>query len=191
MLKRLIITNLAIIENIDTAFKDGFTVLTGETGAGKSLVIDSLSLLLGARASSELIRQGEEKATIKGYFSIEKTALNALLNRLNVPTSEEGIIVERTISKAKSNIKINGTPISLNDLNKIAPYLADIHSQFDYEKILNPENYLGIIDGFSSPLISSYKKEYLSALVAYKAKKNEYEALVEKAATFTNTNTKN
>ncbi len=180
MLKRLFITNLAIIENIDTTFKDGFTVLTGETGAGKSLVIDSLSLLLGARASSELIRQGEEKAIIKGYFSVDKPALNALLNRLNISTSEEGIVVERIIGKSKSSIKINGTPISLNDLNRIAPFLADIHSQFDYEKILNPENYLGIIDGFSSELISSYKKEYLSALMAYKTKKNEYEVLLEK-----------
>ena len=147
MLNRLIITNLAIIENIDVSFKDGFTVLTGETGAGKSLVIDSLSLLLGERASAELIRQGEDKACIKGYFSINKPQLNALLTKLNIP-NDGNLIIERTIGRNKNNIKVNNVSISLADLTKIASFIADIHSQFDYGKILNPENYLGIIDGF-------------------------------------------
>lgn len=180
MLKRLIITNLAIIENIDTAFKDGFTVLTGETGAGKSLVIDSLSLLLGARASSELIRQGEEKATITGYFSSNKPSLNAQLINLAIPTNGEEIVIERTISKNKNVIKINGANVSLGDLSKIASFLADIHSQFDYAKILNPENYLEIIDGFSNELISAYKKDYRLSLNEYKEIKNEYDSLLEK-----------
>jgi len=78
MLKRLTITNLAIIENIDVSFGEGFTVLTGETGAGKSLVIDSLSLLLGARASNELIRQGEDSASIRGVFAVKNRNLNAI-----------------------------------------------------------------------------------------------------------------
>mgnify|MGYP002711540304 CR=1 FL=1 len=112
MLNRLSITNLAIIENIDVTFKDGFTVLTGETGAGKSLVIDSLSLLLGARASAELIRQGEEKAIIKGYFSLNKPQLNALLSKLNIPNEGE-IIIERTIGRNKNSIKVNNVSISL------------------------------------------------------------------------------
>ena len=75
MLKRLTITNLAIIENIDVSFGEGFTVLTGETGAGKSLVIDSLSLLLGARASNELIRAGEDSASIRGVFAVKNRIL--------------------------------------------------------------------------------------------------------------------
>ena len=179
MLTRLSITNLAIIENIDVTFKDGFTVLTGETGAGKSLVIDSLSLLLGERASSELIRQGEDKAIIKGYFSLNKPALNALLAKLNIQNGGN-IIIERTIGRSKNSIKVNNISISLADLTKIATYIADIHSQFDYEKILNPENYLGIIDGFSFELVSSYKNEYTSLLNQYKAKKEEYFSLLEK-----------
>lgn len=179
MLNRLSITNLAIIENIDVTFKDGFTVLTGETGAGKSLVIDSLSLLLGARASAELIRQGEEKAIIKGYFSLNKPQLNALLSKLNIPNEGE-IIIERTIGRNKNSIKVNNVSISLAELTKISSYIADIHSQFDYEKILNPENYLGIIDGFSFELISSYKNEYTSLLNQYKQKKEEYFSLLER-----------
>ncbi|MCH3909151.1 MAG: DNA repair protein RecN [Bacilli bacterium] len=180
MLKRLTITNLAIIENIDVTFKDGFTVLTGETGAGKSLVIDSLSLLLGARASNELIRSGEDSALIRGVFEFNSPQLEAILFNLSIPTANNEILIERTISKTRNLIKVNGTSVSLNDLNKISKYLADIHSQFDFEKILNPENYLGIIDGFSYEMTSSYKKEYQERLQAYKEKKQAYEAMLER-----------
>jgi DNA repair protein RecN (Recombination protein N) len=182
MLKRLTITNLAIIENIDCSFKEGFTVLTGETGAGKSLVIDSLSLLLGARASSELIRAGQDNATIVGQFELHSPQLDAILLSLNVPSQAGQITIERTIGRTRSNIKVNGTSISLNDLNKIAKYLADIHNQFDFEKILNPDNYLEIIDGFSYELTSNYKKDYGALLLDYKAKKSDYETLMAKKA---------
>ena len=182
MLKRLTITNFAIIENIDCSFKEGFTVLTGETGAGKSLVIDSLSLLLGARASSELIRAGQDNATIVGQFELHNPQLDAILLGLNVPSQAGQITIERMIGRTRSNIKVNGTSISLNDLNKIAKYLADIHNQFDFEKILNPDNYLEIIDGFSYELTANYKKDYGAFLLDYKAKKADYEALMAKKA---------
>jgi len=180
MLKRLTITNLAIIENIDVSFRDGFTVLTGETGAGKSLVIDSLSLLLGARASSELIRSGEDSATIRGVFELRNPQLDAILNQLSISDPDNVITIERSIGKNKSSIKVNGIAISLADLNRIAKYLADIHNQFDFEKILNPENYLEIIDGFSYELTATYKKDYGDLLSLYKSKKAEYTALLEK-----------
>ena len=180
MLKRLTITNLAIIENIDVSFGEGFTVLTGETGAGKSLVIDSLSLLLGARASNELIRQGEDSASIRGVFAVKNRNLNAILMSLEIPENDGEIVVSRILSKAGTKIKVNGVSITLQDLLRISKYLADIHSQFDFEKILNPENYLGIIDGFSSELISSYKKDYSLLLSEYRARKKEYEALLAK-----------
>lgn len=171
MLKRLVISNFAIIENIDISFQDGFTVLTGETGAGKSLVIDSLSLLLGERASNELIRQGEDKATVQGFFEVHKPKLSAFLKKLGV--KEEGeLLVERTISKTKNMVRVNGTSISLGDLQKIGPYLADIHSQFDFAKILNPENYLSIVDGFNRDLIESYQENYRSSLEEYKKAKD-------------------
>jgi len=180
MLKRLTITNLAIIENIDVSFREGFTVLTGETGAGKSLVIDSLSLLLGARASSELIRSGEDSATIRGVFELRNPQLDAILNQLSISDPDNVITIERSIGKNKSFIKVNGIAISLADLNRIAKYLADIHNQFDFEKILNPENYLEIIDGFSYELTATYKKDYGDLLSLYKSKKAEYAALLEK-----------
>lgn len=182
MLNRLTINNLAIIENIDVSFKEGFTVLTGGTGAGKSLIIDSLSLLLGERASSELIRGGEDKATIRGYFRLHSPRLEAILSSLGVESNDGEILIERVISKTKSQVKVNGVGISLSDLNKISKYLADIHNQFDFEKILNPENYLEIIDGFSYELTNNYKNEYTSLLNAYKARKGEYNDLLAKKA---------
>lgn len=111
---------------------------------------------------------------------MQKPVLEALLTRLGVDWKEGNILIERAIGRTRNTIKVNGTQISLADLEKIAPYLADIHSQFDFEKILNPENYLGIIDGFSRELIATYQKAYSSALMTYKAKKAEYIALVEK-----------
>lgn len=180
MLKRLCINNLAIISNIDSTFEDGFSVLTGETGAGKSLVIDSLSLLLGSRASTELIRKGEEKAIVKGYFEVNKPQLEALFLKLNIPYNQGEIEIERVIGRNKSYIKVNNTPTNLLDLSKIAPYLADIHSQFDFEKILNEDNCLGIIDGFSFDLISSYKEKYQVALNQYKVAKEAYSSLLDK-----------
>ena len=180
MLNRLVINNLAIFENIDISFKDGFSVLMGETGAGKSLMIDSLSLLLGARASSELIRQGANKATVKGYFSISRPELNAYLSKINVPNNDDEIVIERNISPTKNVVKINGVNVSLNDLIYISKFIANIHSQFDFEKILNPENYLDIIDGFSADLTNRLKEEYKSSLNEYKQKKKDYEDLLAK-----------
>lgn len=182
MLKRLIIHNLAIFENVDVSFQDGFSVLLGETGAGKSLMIDSLSLLLGMRASSELIRSGENKASVTGYFSIERPELSAYLSKINVPMHDDEIVVERIIGINKNAVKINSVPVSLNDLIKISKYLANIHSQFDFEKILNPENYLDVIDGFSFELSTRLKDEYTSLLNQYKEKKEEYSLLLEKKA---------
>ncbi len=180
VLKSLSIKNLAIIENIDISFSDGFSVLTGETGAGKSLVIDSLSLLLGARASTELIRQGEEKAVIKGEFVLESKVLEALLGKSDIPWKEGAITIERSIGRTRNLIKINGVAATLADLERFAPYIADIHNQLDFAKILNPDNYLSIIDGFSRELLSSYKKEYLEAYSDYRKKKQEYEEAIEK-----------
>ncbi len=182
MLNRLVINNLAIFENIDISFKDGFSVLMGETGAGKSLMIDSLSLLLGSRASSELIRQGTSKALVRGYLSSNKPELMAYLSKINVPLNGDEIIIERVISGNKNTVKINSMVVTLNDLMYVSKYLANIHSQFDFEKILNPENYLDILDGFSSELTKRLKDEYTSLLNQYKEKKNEYNDLLSKKA---------
>ena len=174
MLERLIVSNFAIIENIDISFKDGLTVLTGETGAGKSLIIDSLSLLLGERAQLEMIRTGSDKAEITGIFSVNNIHLTALLNSLNISTIDSKIKVQRIISQSKSYIKVNDVNITLNDLKKISKYLADIHMQFDMQKLLNPENYLEIVDGFKYDTTREYLSKYLNSLDSFKEKRKEY-----------------
>ena len=180
MLHQLSIHNFAIIENIEVTLDAGLTILLGETGAGKSLIIDSLSLLLGERASTELIRNGEDKATIKGVFSINNIHLKSTLDKLGIVVLDDLITVERIISPNKSLIKVNGVSITLGDLKEISKYLADIHMQFDNQRILNPDNFLEIIDGFKLELTNDYKKKYLDTLSVFKEKQSLYFNLVKK-----------
>ncbi len=181
MLKKLSVKNFAIIEDIDISFKDGLTVLTGETGAGKSLIIDCISLLLGERANLEMIRHGEEKAIIVGDFTFNNVHLSSLLDKLNIEYSNNSISITRVISSTRSYIKVNDVVISLNDLKKISKYLADIHLQFDMTKLLNRENYLEIVDGFKSDLIEEYRSKYDSSLEELKQENERYNALLARA----------
>ena len=182
MLERLNVKNFAIIEDIDISFKEGLTVLTGETGAGKSLIIDSIDLLLGERASVEMIRNGEEKAQITGTFIYKNQRLESELNKLDIPYDNHQVIISRTISPNKSTIKVNGKVVTLNELKTISKYLADIHQQFDMVKLLNKDNYLEIIDGFRFELVNEYKEKYLLNLSALKQKEAEFVALKNKIA---------
>ena len=174
MLKKLSIKNFAIIEDVSISFKSGLTVLTGETGAGKSLIIDSINLLLGERANSELIRNGEDKAVIIGEFSFNNKRLEATLDKLDIEHFNNELVISRTISNNKSVVKVNNRVISVGELKEISKYLADIHQQFDMVKLLNKENYLEIVDGFRYELINEYKDKYLSSLSSLKDKEKEY-----------------
>lgn len=174
MLNKLSIKNFAIIEDISISFKSGLTVLTGETGAGKSLIIDSINLLLGERANSELIRNGEDKAVIIGEFSFNNKRLEATLDKLDIEHFNNELVISRTISNNKSVVKVNNRVISVGELKEISKYLADIHQQFDMVKLLNKENYLEIVDGFRYELINEYKDKYLSSLSSLKNKEKEY-----------------
>ncbi|MBO4285773.1 MAG: AAA family ATPase, partial [Bacilli bacterium] len=135
MLNRLTVKNFAIIEDIDITLEDGLTVLTGETGAGKSLIIDTIDLLLGERASTEMIRNGKEKAEIIGYFNVKNPRISSILSNLDVDYLDGEITISRTISQNKNTIKINDKTVTLNELKSLAKYLADIHQQFDMVKL--------------------------------------------------------
>ncbi len=180
MLKRLVVSNFAIIENIDISFNNGLTVLTGETGAGKSLIIDSLNLLLGDRAQLEMIRTGFDKAEITGFFTITNIHLKAILDNLKIPYLGDEVKVYRVIGTSKSFIKVNDTLVTLQELKKIAKYLADIHMQFDTQKLLSSDNYLEIVDGFKYDLINEYLHAYKEALDDFKEKEKNYQSLVLK-----------
>lgn len=181
MLKKLHIENFVTIDNITINFYDGLSIITGETGAGKSLMIDSLSLLLGERASLDMIRQGEEKAYIEAEFQENNQFLKAFLNKLGIFDTEK-IIIKRTISQTKSIAKINDVSVSVNDLKTVGSLLADIHLQFEVTKIFDNENYLGIIDGFKSDLIEEYVKKYNDSLDELIIEKKKYEDLLNRQA---------
>ena len=183
MLIKLKVQNFAIIEDIALDLKSGLTVLTGETGAGKSLIIDCIGLLLGERAASEMIRQGEDKATVEGLFDNDSPILRATLEKLNIPFDGK-LDIKRTISTSRNVIKINDETVSLADLNTIASLLADIHLQFDSVKLFASENYLSMVDGFSERLIGEYLGKYHVSLEELKNQNNHYLALVKRIEEF-------
>lgn len=184
MLIKLKVQNFAIIEDIEIAFKDGLTVLTGETGAGKSLIIDCIGLLLGERAASEMIRQGEDKATVIGVFDNLSPMVKGALEKANVPEKDGLIEIKRTISASKNVVKINDTTVTLNDLKNIMSLMADIHQQFDMVKLFNNENYLAMVDGFNSRLIKQYLDAYLDSYALLKKQNEQYRSLVKKIDEF-------
>ncbi len=184
MLIKLKVQNFAIIEDIEIDFKDGLTVLTGETGAGKSLIIDCIGLLLGERAASEMIRQGEEKAIVQGVFDNNTPLLRAALEKAGVPEKDGLIEIKRTISSTKNVVKINDTTITLNELKYIMSLIADIHQQFDMVKLFNNENYLAMVDGFNSRLVNQYLDKYLLSFSVLKEQASSYNALVKRIDEF-------
>lgn len=179
MLKSLSVTNFAIIDHIDLNFVSGMTVITGETGAGKSLIIDAISLLLGDRASAEMIRHQADKAVIIGTFIIEDDILKSVLNGLKIEAFDNQITIRREINgQNKNTIKINDTPITLQQLKELSHHLADIHSQFDSQRLINPANYLELIDGFKTGMMTSYMEKYHHFLEKYRTDYAKYQRLL-------------
>ena len=183
MLIKLKVQNFAIIEDVELDFKSGLTVLTGETGAGKSLIIDCIGLLLGERAASEMIRQGEEKAIVSGVFDNDSPLLRAQLEKLNIPFDGR-LDIKRTITGQRNIVKVNDESISLGDLKTIASLLADIHLQFDSVKLFAPENYLSMVDGFSERLVNEYLDKYHASLGLLKKQNDRYNELVKRIEEF-------
>lgn len=177
MLATLNVKNFAIIDNIQIDFSDGFTVLTGETGAGKSLIIDAISLLFGERASNDLIRYGESKAIIEGYFSNYDQNIITLLKDYDIEFDlNEFLIIKRELyANGKSICKINNQTVSLSQLKEISLYIGDIHSQLETFGLINPKNYLKFID---STKISELVMLYNNSLLEYKQLKKEYDELI-------------
>ena len=173
MLTSLTVSNFAIIDNISIEFEDKLSVLTGETGAGKSLIIDAIGLLLGERASSSMVRQDADKAIIEGVFCNYNPRINEILEEIGIDNSDDTLIVKREINKnGKSISRINGFVVTLNQLESIAGLLADIHTQLDTKKLFDVRNYVEFVDNeVSNGILNDYLKcreEYFNAYKAYK-----------------------
>lgn len=181
MLLSLHIENIAVIKSVDFDFTPGFMVLTGETGAGKSIVIDSINLLLGAKAERELIRNGEVQAMVSGLFGeLSDFTVNSL-SELGIGVDDDGtVLVQRTISlDGKNKIMLNGRSVSLTVLRSVMPYLISIHGQNDTANLVNSRNHLELIDVYAgcTDLLRDYRSAY-SVLEAIRKDKNE---LIKKA----------
>ena len=184
MLKKLQVSNYAIIENLSLDFYEGMTVLTGETGAGKSIIVDAISLLLGDRASKDMIASDKDSAKVIGVFVLDNSNIKRILKKYEIDYDDE-IQIERTINQEDKNIvKINNQVSSLKVLKELAIHLADIHSQFDTNRLINPENYLSLIDNYRKEKVSSYLIDYNNDLDLYRQAYHKYnKALKEKENT--------
>lgn len=164
MLSSLHVENLAVIKSIDVDFSKGFIALTGETGAGKSIIIDSINLLLGAKADKELIRHGECAAMVSGVFSsLSEAEINVLYENGISDDGEGNVLIQRTVSSdGKSQIKINGRTVTLSVLKNVSPLLVNIHGQNDTVSLTEPKKQLELLDTYAenSSLLEHYKIAY-------------------------------
>lgn len=177
MLEKLCVQNFAIIEDLTVEFHSGMTVLTGETGAGKSLIIDTISLLLGARADSDMIRYGQNMARVEGIFE-SSPFLTVLLGKYGIPPADKITVLREIYDTSKNSIKINQHTVSLAILKNIAVYLADIHIQNDTYRLFNPENDLELLDPKEDEAFDHLLAEYSRRLYAYLENIREYEHIV-------------
>lgn len=179
MLERLNVKNFAIIEDLIVDFSSGMTVLTGETGAGKSLIIDTISLLLGARADSDMIRYGEKSASICGTFTSNNSVIDELLNKYEIPVYDKITILREIADSGKNIIKINNHQVTLSMLKNISVHLADIHIQNDTYKLFNPDSYLLILDPKNDSKFDKLLTDYLMNYSKYLEALKEYNHIKE------------
>ena len=169
MLLEISIKNFAIIEAISLNFEKGMTVLTGETGAGKSIIIDAMNMMLGARATTDVIRHGAPKAEIEGLFSVENShALQMIFDEQGIELGDEIIIRREILQNGRSVSRVNGQMVNLSVLRSIGQYLVDIHGQHDQEELMRPQLHIQMLDGFGEADFLELKQAYQTNFDAYR-----------------------
>ena len=169
MLLEISIKNFAIIESISLNFEQGMTVLTGETGAGKSIIIDAMNMMLGARATTEVIRHGAPKAEIEGLFSIESNrALEEIFDEQGLELSDEIIIRREILQNGRSISRVNGQMVNLSVLRTIGQQLVDIHGQHDQEELMRPHRHIQMLDEFGDTSFFELKEAYQASFDNYR-----------------------
>lgn len=168
MLKTLCIENIAVIEKADIEFSKGFNVLTGETGAGKSIVVDSINAILGERTSKELVRAGSENAFVTAYFEDINSEVKQKLNEFDLPCEDDGtLMLSRKISaQGKSTCRINGSVCTVSMLKEVGNLLVNIHGQHDSQTLLNADYHYRFVDMYGSldGVLDEYKQSFKQLL---------------------------
>lgn len=168
MLKTLVIENIAVIKKAQIEFTSGLNVLTGETGAGKSIVVDSINAILGERTSRELVRADSDNAFVNAYFEDINDDVKLKLNEYDIPIEEDGsLLLSRKISAGgKSVCRVNGLPVTVGILKDIGTHLVNIHGQHDSQALLNPDFHYKFVDAYADcdELLAEYKDSFKSFL---------------------------
>jgi len=169
MLLEISIKNFAIIQSISLNFEEGMTVLTGETGAGKSIIIDAMNMMLGARATTDVIRNGAPKAEIEGLFSLENSrVLQEIFDEQGLELSDEIIIRREILQNGRSISRVNGQMVNLSVLKAIGQQLVDIHGQHDQEELMRPHRHIQMLDEFGDADFFELKEAYQTSFDDYR-----------------------
>ena len=177
MLQELTIKDFAIIQDLNLSFNRGMTVLTGETGAGKSIIIDAVGLLAGGRGSSEFIRHGATKCVLEALFSLDgNPGTHELLKTYGIDSDEDTVIIQRDIHRSgKSVCRINGRLVTIAILRLIGESIIDIHGQNEHQELMNPERHLSMLDQFGDKELFLLKKSYQETYTHYRQVKKAYD----------------
>ncbi|MBC6295727.1 DNA repair protein RecN [Listeria sp. FSL L7-1517] len=178
MLQEMTIKNFAIIESLSLRFQEGMTVLTGETGAGKSIIIDALGLLVGGRGSTDFIRHGEERLELQGLFALAEdnaACRNALLEN-GIDATDDMVVLERSLFRSgKNSCRINGKLVTTVLLRQVGSKLIDIHSQHEHQELMNEEFHLSLLDRFAADKIKPVLTKYQTYFKEYQTISKEWE----------------
>ena len=175
MLLNVSVKNLALIKESDIYFKDGMNILSGETGAGKSIIIGSINIALGGKVNKEMVRSGEDHAMVELVFKVDRESTRKKLEDAGVTLEDGEVIVTRKIVNGRSITKVNGETFPVSALRDITALLIDIDGQHDHQSLLKVDKHIGILDEFAATEISDVKNDVLKAYNAYVDAKNELE----------------
>ncbi len=177
MLLNLHVKNFAIIDEVEVYFKDNLNILTGETGAGKSIIIGSINVALGGKVTKDIIRKGADYALVELLFQVEDRDVLTAIGELDVPLEDDQIIISRKIMNGKSICKVNGETVTTNVLKSIASLLIDIHGQHEHQSLLYKEKHLEIVDRYAKDYISDTKQKLEAVYKDYIEVKNKLNEL--------------
>ena len=175
MLASLHVKNLAIIDEVEVDFRNHLNILTGETGAGKSIIIGSINMALGGKASADIIRSGAEYGLVELIFETEQPAVYEKLRQLELPAEDGQVIISRKIMKSRSVCKVNGETVTMGIVRELAGVLLDIHGQHEHQSLLHKQKHLEILDQYFKAELSDELQEVAALYKEYKKAKDAYE----------------
>ena len=169
MLERLSISNIALIEKEEIDFSRGLNILSGETGAGKSMIIDSLNFVLGERTGRDIVRRGCDKASVEAVFCFNDASVLKCLEDMEIEADDGCVVIKRVLtSEGKSSCRINGSTVTASMLKQLSESFIDIHGQHEHQSLLNPTKHMDILDKFCGAPLENLKEEMTELIKQYK-----------------------